>query len=189
MTAADDTGVESIAVTVDGEPIALDMDNRGEYTSSTPGVYEVIAKAHDIEGNEGFARDVIRFHSVDNDGQYPTVENIQPAEFSEIKVPTDIMGTVDDENLMQYSLAYSPKGKNEYTAFAQGTNPVINGILGRIDPTMMENGLYEIRLKAEDMWGNVTTAYTTYQIDGQMKVGNFTVSFNDLTTPVSPLRS
>ncbi len=63
--------------------------------------------------------------------------------------------------------------------------PVTNGVLGKLDPTTMRNGLYDIKLTAEDGSGNWASVTTIYQIDGEMKVGAFTISFNDLTIPMA----
>ena len=42
---------------------------------------------------------------------------------------------------------------------------MINGTLGTIDPTMMENGFYDVRLTVEDTSGQVTTADEVYQVE------------------------
>lgn len=42
-----------------------------------------------------------------------------------------------------------------------------------------------MRVVVEDASGNVTTALRTYEVDGQAKVGNFSISFEDLTIPVA----
>ena len=60
---------------------------------------------------------------------------------------------------------------------------MVNGTLGTIDPTMMQNGFYDVRLTVEDTSGQVTTADEVYQVDGQAKIGNFTLSFQDVNIP------
>jgi len=49
----------------------------------------------------------------------------------------------------------------------------------------MKNGLYDVKLTAKDASGNTASTTRTYQLEGEMKVGNFTISFNDLTIPVA----
>ena len=93
-------------------------------------------------------------------------------------MPTAIMGTANTPDLLQYTLQYSVEGQNQWTTFATGTTPVVNGTLGTLDPTMMENGFYDVRLTVEDTSGQVTTADQVYQVDGQAKVGDFTLSFH-----------
>ena len=100
-----------------------------------------------------------------------------------VTMPTPIMGTANSPDFLQYTLQYSVEGQNQWTTFASGTTAVINGTLGTIDPTMMENGFYDVRLTVEDTSGQVTTADEVYQVDGQAKIGNFTLSFQDVNIP------
>ena len=61
----------------------------------------------------------------------------------------------------------------------------MNAVLGQFDPTLLLNGIYDVRLTAEDTSGNVASVTRSYEVDGGAKIGNFTFSFNDLTIPVS----
>ena len=62
---------------------------------------------------------------------------------------------------------------------------MVNGILGQFDPTGLANDSYVLRLTATDAGGNSSTTDTTVDVAGDLKVGNFTLSFTDLTIPVS----
>jgi hypothetical protein len=62
---------------------------------------------------------------------------------------------------------------------------VVNGVLGRLDPTLLENGLYRVRLVVEDVNGQVAFDERVYRVDGMAKVGNFRISFTDLSLPVA----
>ncbi len=90
-------------------------------------------------------------------------------------MPTPIMGTANSPDFLQYTLQYSVEGQNQWTTFGTGTTPVLNGTLGTIDPTMMVNGFYDVRLTVEDTSGQTSTADEVYQVNGQAKVGNFTL--------------
>jgi RHS repeat-associated protein len=120
-----------------------------------------------------------------NDTALPDVVIISPVTNSEISQVTTITGNAKDAALMEYTLAYSSVGKNQFTVFARGTTAVDNGPLGALDPTLMKNGLYDILLTATDTSGKTKTHMVTYRLTGEMKVGNFTVSFTDLSVPVS----
>ena len=100
-------------------------------------------------------------------------------------MPVAVIGTATDPSFMRYTLAYSPKGRNEWVTFATGDTPVVNGPLGTFDPTLLQNGFYDVRLTVEDTAGNVTTSDKVYVADGQAKIGNFTVAFDDLTIPAA----
>ena len=51
----------------------------------------------------------------------------------------------------------------------------------------MKNGLYDVRLTATDTNGKSLMTEIVYRVRGDMKVGNFTVTFTDLNIPVSGL--
>lgn len=114
----------------------------------------------------------------------PVVSITSPANNVEIKGPTNIVGSVTDLSLIGYRLEIAPAGES-FSVFATGTSPVSNGVLGLLDTTLLSNGMYEIRLVAEDSSGNTSTLTRDLQISGQNKVGMFTISFMDLSVPVS----
>ncbi|MHC4498455.1 MAG: PKD domain-containing protein, partial [Planctomycetota bacterium] len=185
VDATDNVGViASKTLTVNSVAVALDASGQATYTSNTAGVFTAVGTARDEKGNEGYDSEEFRFRAAD-DGTDPIADITSPDDNSEVSTPTDIVGTASDDNLVLYKLEYSAKDKNDFITFASGTSSVTNGILGKLDPTMMRNGLYDVKLTAEDAGGRTASVTRTYQIQGQMKVGNFTISFNDLTIPVA----
>jgi hypothetical protein len=62
---------------------------------------------------------------------------------------------------------------------------VANGVLGKFDPSGLANDSYVLRLEATDAGGNVSFIDTTVNVAGDLKLGNFTLSFTDLSIPVS----
>ena len=185
VNATDNVGVVSRALTVNGVDVPLDASGTATYTSDAAGVFTAVGTALDAAGNEGSDSEEFRFLSP-GDTTPPTVAISSPANEAKISVPTDIIGTAsDDTELTLYKLEYSVKDRNEFIEFASGTSPVTNGVLGTLDPTTLRNGLYDVKLTAEDASGNYVSTARTYQLEGEMKVGNFTISFNDLTIPVA----
>ncbi|MGQ9610193.1 MAG: RHS repeat-associated core domain-containing protein [bacterium] len=184
VNAIDNVGVVSKTLTINGQNIPLNAQGQASYTSNVPSVFTAIGTATDDAGNQGQASREIKFISGSVTAP-PTVSFTAPAENSEISKPTDLLGTVNDTDLIRYKLEYSVKGRNEFIKFAEGTSPIINGVLGKLDPTMIRNGLYDIKLTAEDASGNSASVSRTYQFTGEMKVGNFTMSFTDLSIPVA----
>ena len=61
------------------------------------------------------------------------------------------------------------------------------GVLGVIDPTRIANGLYTVRISAYDDWGNFTVFNTVdlLEVTGKLKIGQFSLAFQDITIPVS----
>ncbi|MCL6584332.1 MAG: putative Ig domain-containing protein [bacterium] len=184
IVATDNIGIISRELIVNGEPVPIDASGKATYSSAVAGVFTAVAKARDAAGWEGQDKKEFRFHSL-GDTTSPVVAISSPADNSKLSTPTDIIGNAYDEaNLVRYTLEYAAKGSNKFIIFATGTSPVVNAVLGKFDPTTMKNGLYDIRLTAEDASGNKASIIITYQIEGEMKVGNFTISFNDLTIPM-----
>ncbi|MFQ5593658.1 MAG: RHS repeat-associated core domain-containing protein [Anaerolineae bacterium] len=143
------------------------------------------------------------------EGDPPTAEITSPADGSEVTDFVDIVGTADDPDgdLVEYRLQYRPVGTTgtvsaaqrrlravalqqadaEWTTIAAGNAPVVNDVLGRLDPTLLLNGMFEIRLVAEDSEGQQTIASLHLVISGHQKIGHFTLSFTDLAIPVAGL--
>ena len=60
-----------------------------------------------------------------------------------------------------------------------------SAVLGRLDPTLRENGLYRVRLLVEDVNGQISFAERVYRFGGEAKVGVLGLSFVDLQVPLS----
>ncbi|MGB2985952.1 MAG: putative Ig domain-containing protein, partial [Phycisphaerae bacterium] len=184
VEATDDLMVASVVLTVNDEEVDLDSDGQAVFTPTEPGPYVVRAVVTDVVGHTSESTADFYVRGEDVDGP-PTVAITSPSDGSELKVPTEIIGTASDDNLYKYTLAYRSVGDGEFITFATGYESVVDDILGTLDPTMMTNGLYELLLQAEDTGGNVMNVLRTYSLSGDMKVGNFSISFTDLTIPVS----
>jgi YD repeat-containing protein len=96
----------------------------------------------------------------------------------------EVRGSVSDVNLANYQLEYGLDGSDVFISMAAGTDPV-DGVLGTLDSTVLENGIYTIKLSATDGFGYGASISTTYEFTGQLKIGKFSLAFNDLTIPVS----
>jgi hypothetical protein len=68
--------------------------------------------------------------------------------------------------------------------FASGTAEVTEGVLGTLDTSLLLNDLYDIRLTAEDAHGRATSTSVVYQVTGNLKVGHFSMTLDDLAIPV-----
>ena len=55
-----------------------------------------------------------------------------------------------------------------------------NGTLGTLDPAVLVNDQYTLRLRVYDRAENESEATTTVQVRGDRKVGLFTLTFQDL---------
>ncbi len=168
---------------INGNQVPISPTGTASFSSLTPGVFNVVVKAFDAQGNEGDATQTLTFLTPPNGLTAPVAGFNETVVTPIVTMPTPIMGTANTSDMLQYALQYSVEGQNQWTTFATGTTPVINGSLGTIDPTTMENGYYDVRLTVEDTSGQVTTADEVYDVEGQAKIGDFTLSFQDVNIP------
>nr|MBA2702657.1 PKD domain-containing protein [Blastocatellia bacterium] len=117
----------------------------------------------------------------------PTVEIIAPTAGSSVTEPSIVTGSVSGGSwVLEYSPASDDTANNHtWTRFAGGNGPTLNGALGTVDPTMMLNGLFDIRLSATDSYGQTSRTTQAVIVEQNLKVGNFTVSFSDLNIPLA----
>ncbi|HYJ87392.1 MAG TPA: RHS repeat-associated core domain-containing protein [Pyrinomonadaceae bacterium] len=116
----------------------------------------------------------------------PTVEITSPGDGDELTGPTIITGSVSNGTwMLEYSLNSDDGAANQvWTQAAAGAGPVTNGLLGTLDTTLMLNGIYTLRLKATDEYGQISFTLIAVLVDKNFKVGQFQVAFSDLNVPV-----
>ena len=119
-----------------------------------------------------------------NEELFADIEDSQDGE--EITYITDITGTVSGTELQYYTFEVFPVDSEEAVYTYTGTEAVEEGVVGTIDPTLLINGFYKVRLTAYADEGSLEDEITVL-VTGQAKVGNFTVSFLDMTLPVAGL--
>lgn len=116
----------------------------------------------------------------------PMVEILTPADGISITEPTAVTGTVSGGDWkLEYSLTDTDDPVNRvWTEFANGAGAA-SGILGTLDTTLMLNGLYDVRLSATDAYGQITADVISVAVERNLKIGHFTVSFDDMSVPVA----
>ncbi|WOO40240.1 tandem-95 repeat protein [Rubellicoccus peritrichatus] len=122
------------------------------------------------------------------DGNYPAPDALieSPANDSVITAPTPVIGTVTTELLDSYVLEHRLKGASQWVEFANATVQVpTSAELAVFDPTLLRNGIYDVRLVATDLLGRSITDTIQVVVDSGMKIGHFTLAFEDLNIPVS----
>lgn len=119
----------------------------------------------------------------------PLVASISsPADGAEVTAPVSVVGTVSGPNLASWTLEIRGAVDTAFRPIAAGTTAVTEGTLGTLDPTLLMNGLTALQLRATDVGGQ-TVLYGPIDVvvSQNQKVGNFTVSFNDLSVPLAGL--
>ncbi|MBL3616339.1 MAG: putative Ig domain-containing protein [gamma proteobacterium endosymbiont of Lamellibrachia anaximandri] len=151
------------------------------FSSATAGVFNVSATRGPVSGSA-----IINVvERVTGDVAPPVAEITVPAAGSTVTEPVDIVGTATDANFLKYTIGIAPTGETDFTEIANSTSQVTDGVLGQFDPTVLINDLYTIRLTVFDQGGNVSIHESTIQVDENLKVGNFSLSFTDLHIPMS----
>ena len=124
-----------------------------------------------------------------NDTTAPTVNLLPPD--GVVTVPTDLLGTIEDDQSVTWTLTATPVDTElmgDWTRkIGEGGsgNVVPAGVVGRFDPTNLPNGSYVVTLEAKDGGGQTASDSEIVTVDGRLKLGNFSLSFNDLEIPVA----
>jgi RHS repeat-associated protein len=183
-SATDNVAVQTLNVTVGGTPLALDANGSGSLVVSQAGQFPVVATATDPSGNVGTATATLIVIDPHVTGA-PNVAFTTPADGDVISAPTDVIGTASDPHLLFYTLEVAPVGSNNFTQIFRGTSSVTNAKLGAFDPSLLQNDSYVLRLTATNT-GNITSSVDeTVSVAGNLKLGNFTLSFQDLSLSLS----
>ncbi len=184
-------GQTTVSGTVDGTPIVLDQDGSTTIAApTTPGSHTVVVTVtdgHDTDTTE------VTFNVIDpNDTVAPVVQIHAPREGETEQLlvltsPADAIVSVSDDNLRSWTLKMFERGApgNEGILVASGNAAVNDSQVGRIDPTLLMNGQYSLVLRAEDASGNAAQDVVAVSIEGAMKLGHFSITFEDLNLPVS----
>ncbi len=96
-----------------------------------------------------------------------------------------MIGTVTDDNLVSDVLEARRLDDTVFRELSRGTEPVNGGLLGLFDPTSLKNGVYVLALKAVDAGGNEAFVAVEIDVTGDLKLGNFRLTYVDLQVPLS----
>ena len=151
-----------------------------QFQTDTPGVYKVGLCA----GSTAYCGYTI-INVVTTPQPIPTLSIAAPLDGTQITAPTQVTGSVSSGNwVLDYALQDDFHPMN-FTTLATGTGAVSNAPLATFDPTILLNGTYVLRLTSTNAAGQFGTTSISASIARNMKVGVFSLSFNDLTVPVS----
>ncbi|HEY2395934.1 MAG TPA: RHS repeat-associated core domain-containing protein [Rudaea sp.] len=175
------SGTVSKTLTVDAASVLLDANGQAKLTAQAAGPHAALATASDNQTT--LVRTGAFGVHVTGDTTPPSVAITAPADSTVLTAPTPVSGSVSDANLLYWQLLSSPSGLAQWKELARGTTPV-NGALATFDPTQMANGQYDLNLVAYDANGLSKSDVVQIIVQGDLKLGLFTVSFNDLQLDV-----
>jgi choice-of-anchor C domain-containing protein len=114
----------------------------------------------------------------------PTVSIVTPASGTSRATDVEVIGSVSDDNLQEWTVSYRVPGDANWIRFGSGTANVSNGLLGSFRASLLANNPYRILLQARDAAGNSNSQEIEVLVDaGDLKLGDFTISFSDMTIP------
>jgi RHS repeat-associated protein len=127
--------------------------------------------------------------TVKDDVPLPVVAITSPADGDELTAPSLVTGSVSNGSwVLEYSLNSEDGSANQaWREVAAGNSPVSNGALGSLDATLMLNGIYSLRLRSTDAYGQTSFTSISVLLDKNLKVGHFQIAFSDLSVPVAGL--
>jgi len=163
-------------------PAIANMSDAGTATGVAAGTTTISAAIGAISGSTS-----LTVAARTSDFNAPTAEITSPEDGGTVTQPVDVIGTATDPNFLKYEIEIAPAGDTTFTLLERGAAPVVDGVLGKFDPTLLLNDLYTLRLTVFDRGGNKTTASVVVQADGTQKVGAFSIGFEDLRIPVDGL--
>ncbi|WP_165840151.1 Ig-like domain-containing protein [Motiliproteus coralliicola] len=181
-------GATEASLQVDGLNVPLNSFGQAQVVASGIGSHEIIATVTDqqsttVQTASFSVRD-------ETDTTAPLVSFISPEFDSRITAPVDVIATVEDDNLTRYRVLVSPKGQQRWQQIGEGSTNITEGVVASFDPTLLVNGQYDLIVQAEDVNGQTSSDGVVVLVDGDLKVGNFSVTFEDLNIPVAgiPIR-
>ena len=110
-----------------------------------------------------------------------------PQDLAVVTAPIDVVATLEGEAIDRWTLANRAADGGPAVELASGTGSFANATLARFDPTLLLNGLYDLVLTARDAAGQTASRKISAVVEGNMKIGHFTLSFVDLAIPLSGL--
>ncbi|MCU7858317.1 MAG: hypothetical protein KZQ86_00480, partial [Candidatus Thiodiazotropha sp. (ex Lucinoma kastoroae)] len=169
-----------VSLTVDGAPADLDALFASTITPDRIGRIPVTVTVND--GYETVERTTYVVVRDPDDHVAPVVEIAAPAQSSNVTSLTDIVGTAQDENLAEVWLAYKRADQSdaEYIDLYRGSRSFDNEIIASLDPSLLVNGTYHILLQVTDSNNNVMGRRVSVFADGDLKVGHFSFTMEDL---------
>ncbi|MEX1232941.1 MAG: putative Ig domain-containing protein [Planctomycetaceae bacterium] len=188
VKAVDDVGISEIILLVGGERVAVDGSGIARVTFDDAGSIPIVATAKDKAGNVSLPANAgVLIRDPANEGDPDAILHLATAK-QIVAEPLDILATVaDDVAIASYTLTLISHETGKQFELATGNAAVDHEIIGRIDSTLLANGVYTLELKAMDTGGNTATDSRVVEIDSDLKMGNFSLTFTDLEIPLGGL--
>lgn len=198
VKAEDISGIKKIMFLYDGVEYPIDENGQVIIKDFVVAPHSVVVKAWDNFGNIGrygmaffVIKETVSGNSSavgkeDNESKNINAKIYSPADEDVITCLSSVIGRADGTEFEKYRLDYAPVN-GDYVIIKEGKQPQNNTILGEFDTTMLRNGLYKIRLTVWGKNGETAIDEILVSVEGQMKIGNFSMDFQDMDINVAGL--
>ena len=146
---------------------------------------------------------IASFGNLHADTGAPAVEILSLTDSQTVTAPTHVLANIQSPLLANWRLAYrSIDSVNEdaeegselidpaqWTVLSTAGTNVDHTIIAKFDPTLLLNGIYEVRLEATDTLGRLSAVNLTVLVDKNLKLGHFQAAFDDLTINIKGVGS
>ncbi|QDV25744.1 putative Ig domain-containing protein [Aureliella helgolandensis] len=190
--AIDNVSVASLTLSANGQDIPLDAAGTATFTFEDWTFQTIDATATAIDTNGNVTTKTITFDYDFPEGwsgagteDIPTAEITSPSDTASVTGMVSIVGTAAHDDLFGYKLSYRHVDETSFTQFHESTAAVTNGELGVWDTSLLLNDEYVIRLEVATNAGVVNVAEHHVGLAGELKLGNFRLSFTDMVIPVA----
>lgn len=200
ITAEDISGIKKLQVLYDGVEVSLNENNQLLLYDFDARPHAVVIRAWDnfnncsakllsfylveIEGSSGGGS--ISIGGGENGEEISLIADIyNPIDEDVITCPTFVFGRADGTDFEKYRLEYQSVAGGDYVLIDEGTKKKNNQSLGEFDPTMLRNGLYNLKLTVWGKSGISISDEILISVEGQMKIGNFSMDFQDMDLSVA----
>jgi RHS repeat-associated protein len=117
----------------------------------------------------------------------PSITGIDPANGTEVTKPVPVTASItppEKETITSWKVTAQALDPEPVVVLASGTGTPPSP-LASFDPTKLPNGTYEITVSATASGGGTQTSSSTVAVHGNLKLGRYTTTYQDLVVPVN----
>src|SRR5690554_2537103 len=176
-------GERTINLNVDGTPLPVNGSGEAMWTAVGTGAKIITATVSDTETSVTTTATVTVRDPGDTASPVVTLEG--PTDGTVVTAPTEIIATITDDNLAGYEVLVAPSGTDQWQVIAKGDANQNSAAVATFDPTMLTNGQYDLAIIAIDVNNLSASDMMSLQVEGDLKVGNFSITLQDLEVPLA----
>ncbi len=194
VEASDDGSIATVELYQDGVLVPFDEQTCAEIVLNEGADTSFEGIAVDASGNSASATRTVVVGACDGPPQ-PVVEIVSPVDAERVSVPTDVVADIQpspgaDITSWTTTVYRASQTPADGRIIGSGTLVPGDGVVGRIDPTVLENGLWLVRVEAVDSTATSGFDENGVEVGGFFKPGRYVLGFDDFTMqlPVSTVQ-